>query len=61
MFGVCPLYTNTHTVLSLLYFTVGKNVCHRDFLGGSVAKTALPMQEAWVRSLVRELDLTCHN
>ena len=27
-----------------------------DFPGGPVAKTVLPMQEAWVRSLVRELD-----
>ena len=26
-----------------------------------MAKTALPMQGAWVRSLVRELDPTCHN
>ena len=33
----------------------------RDFPGGPVAKTALPMQGTWVRSLVRELDPTCHN
>ena len=32
-----------------------------DFPGGPVAKTALPMQGTWVRSLVRELDPTCHN
>ena len=30
-----------------------------DFLGGPVAKTAFPMQGAWVQSLVRELDPTC--
>ena len=28
---------------------------------GPVAKTALPMQEAWVPSLVRKLDPTDHN
>ena len=27
----------------------------RDFTGDPVVKTALPVQEAWVRSLVREL------
>ena len=32
-----------------------------DFLGGSVAKTAFPMQRARVQSLVRELDPTCSN
>ena len=32
-----------------------------DFPGGPVAKTALPMQGAWVRSLIRELDSTGHN
>ena len=31
------------------------------FTGGPVAKTLLPRQEARVRSLVRELDPTCHN
>ena len=29
----------------------------RDFPGGPVAKTVLPMQGAWVQPLVRELDL----
>ena len=29
-----------------------------DFPGGPVTKTAIPVQEAWVQSLVRELDLT---
>ena len=29
--------------------------------GGSVAKTALPMQGAQAWSLVGELDSTCHN
>ena len=29
----------------------------RDFPGGPVAKTVLPMQGAWVQHLVRELDL----
>ena len=32
-----------------------------DFPGGPVAKTMLPMQGAWVRSLVRGLDPTCCN
>ena len=32
-----------------------------DFPGGSMAKTALPVQGAQVHSLVRELDPTCHN
>ena len=31
----------------------------RDFIGGPVTKTQLPMQEARVGSLVRELDPTC--
>ena len=30
----------------------------RDFSGGPVAKTQLPMQGAGVRSLLRELDPT---
>ena len=30
----------------------------RDFPGGPVAKTVLPMQGVWVRSLVRDLDPT---
>ena len=36
--------------------------CHVPHVpAGPVAEPVLPMQEAWVRSLVRELDLTCHN
>ena len=39
--------------------------CRKDALGlpwGSSGKdSTLPMQEAQVRSLVRELDPTCHN
>ena len=31
---------------------------YRDFPGGPVAKTVLPMQEAQVQSLVRDLDTT---
>ena len=31
-----------------------------DFPGGPVTKTVIPVQEAWVQSLVRELDLTLH-
>ena len=32
-----------------------------DFPGRPVTKSAIPVQEAWVQSLVRELDLTlCH-
>ena len=39
-----------------------KNGQDRDFPGGMVAKTLhLPMQGAWVRSMVRELDPTCCN
>ena len=33
----------------------------RDFSGGSVTDSTLPVQEAQVRSLVRELDPMCHN
>ena len=33
----------------------------QDFLGGPVAKIALPMQGAQVWSLVRELDPICCN
>ena len=33
----------------------------RDFPGGLVAKTALPMQEAQIQTLVGELDPTCRN
>ena len=32
-----------------------------DFPGGPVADSMLPTQGAWVQSLVRELDPTCHN
>ena len=31
-----------------------------DFPGGPVTKTVIPVQEAWVQSLVRELDLMLH-
>ena len=33
----------------------------KDFSGGSVVQTVLPMQWAWIQSLVKELDPTCHN
>ena len=33
----------------------------RDFPGGPVAKTVLPMLGAQVQSLVRELDPMCYN
>ena len=33
----------------------------KNFSGGPVAKTLLPMQRAWVQCLVRELDPTCDN
>ena len=33
----------------------------RDFPGGAVAKTELPMLGAWVWALVKELDPTYHN
>ena len=31
----------------------------RDFLGGPVGKTALPVQGAWIQSPVGELDPAC--
>ena len=34
---------------------------HREFPGGPVAKTVLPVQRAQVQSLVEELDPTCCN
>ena len=34
---------------------------YRDFPGDPVAKTVLPVDGAWVRFLVRELDPTCCN
>ena len=33
----------------------------KGFPGGPVVKTVLPKQWAWVQSLVRELDPTCHS
>ena len=39
----------------------GYNISMRDFPGGSVAKTALPMQWAHIQSLVSALDPTLHN
>ena len=33
----------------------------QDFLGGPGSDSLLPIQEAWVQSLVRELDPTCCN
>ena len=33
----------------------------KDFSSGSVVKTVLPMQWAWIQSLVKELVPTCHN
>ena len=33
----------------------------RDFPGGPVVKTLLPMQGVQVSSLVRELDPACYN
>ena len=32
-----------------------------DILGGPGADSTLSMQGAWVQTLVRELDPTCHN
>ena len=48
-----PLHLVEQTDLEL------KKEISRDFPGGPVAKTVLPMQGAWVRPLVRELDLIC--
>ena len=33
----------------------------KDFPGGPVTKTVLPMQGTWVQALVRELEPTCLN
>ena len=38
-----------------------KKEISRDFPGGPVTKTVLPMQGAWVPPLVREVDPTCCN
>ena len=38
-----------------------KKMWYRDFPGGPVVKTALPMEGTRVRFLVRELYLACHN
>ena len=42
-------------------FKKKKRERERDFPGGLVAKTVLLMEQAWVRSLVRELDPTWCN
>ena len=40
----------------------GSRVLSRDIPGGPVGKDSeLPMQGAWVGSLLGELDPTCHN
>ena len=38
-----------------------KKIPCRDFSGGPVVKTVLPMQEAYVPSLIRKLAPTCYN
>jgi len=53
-------------ILGLLEFSLSReplsNCFKRDSPGGPVAKTPLlPMLGAQVRSLVRELDPTCHS
>ena len=45
----------------ILYILMIKKMSFRDFPGGPVAKTVLPMQGTWVRPLVRELDPTSCN
>ena len=40
------------------FFSVSEKLTWMDFPAGPVATTVLPMQGAWVRSLVRELDPT---
>ena len=40
---------------------IAKTLCIEDFPGGPVADSALPVQGAWVQSLVRELDPAYHN
>ena len=52
---------NMHDVHRGKNKVIGKNGQCGDFPGGPVAKTALPMQGAWVQSLARELDPTYHD
>ena len=52
------LYTHLH---GCVYTCVCIKDSSWDFLGGLLANTALPVQGAWVRSLVRELDPICRN
>ena len=51
---------NGSVVLPSMDTIIGKylNTKFRDFPGGAVVKTVLPMQGAWVQSLVWELDPT---
>ena len=65
---VKPYYDTWQIVLLHLPFNYRQGVLLlnlripvRDFPGGPVAKTALPMPRAWVQSLVRELDPMCCN
>ena len=39
--------------------SISQKANSRDFPGGPVADSTLPMQWAWVQSLVRKLDPTC--
>ena len=64
--GLLLRVTYSSSILEYTPFSWGpllalKKTQLRDFPGGPVAKTLLPMQGAWVRSPVRDLDPTCHN
>ena len=54
------LWTVAHQASLSVEFS-GPEYRSGDFPGGPVAKTLLPMQGAWIQSLIRELDSACHN
>ena len=55
----CVSFPSGWTQYTTLQFKNYRNM--RDFLGALVARTALPMEGAWDRSLVREIDCACCN
>ena len=56
-FGQERIDSSTQT----LHYRVLFKTHTREFPGGPVADSTLPMQGAWVQSLVMELDPTCLN
>ena len=55
------LYHPSHHGSAHTLYIAGSKEVGRDLPGSSVAKTLLPMQSAWVQSLLRELDTTWCN